>query len=147
MRSLSRQCVLPKQERWLDPNYVYATSTAGQTAAQTQPGSESSSPTADSNSDESWVDVGKSAPVVDPEDLSNRPKRWYPFSEGARSCVGQSLANMNLAGTLATLLARFHFRLADQVLPPPPPLSDCYRHQVLALMSRFLLSEARCCLV
>lgn len=95
---------------------MYATCPAGQAAAKPQPGSENSSPTADSNSDESWVDVGKSAPAVDLKDLPNRPKRWYPFSEGARSCVGQSLANMNVAGTLATLLARFHFRLADQVL-------------------------------
>ena len=116
MPSFETWCIFNEQERWLDPNYVYATSTASQAAAQNQPGSETSSPTADSNSDESWVDVGKSAPVVDPKDLSNRPKRWYPFSEGARSCVGQSLANMNVAGTLATLLARFHFRLADQVL-------------------------------
>ena len=62
--------------------------------------------------------MGKQAPVADPKDLSNRPKRWYPFSDGSRSCVGQSLAYMNLVGTLAALLARFHFRLADQVMHP-----------------------------
>lgn len=95
---------------------MYATSTATQTASPTQPGSDASS--ADSSLDESWVDMGKHAPVVDPKDPSNRPKRWYPFSDGPRSCVGQSLAYMNLAGTLAALLARFHFRLADQVMYP-----------------------------
>lgn len=64
------------------------------------------------------MDVGKKAQATaEGTDLLNRTKRWFPFSEGPRSCVGQTLANMNVTGTLATLLAHYHFRLADQVMP------------------------------
>ena len=45
---------------------------------------------------------------------SRRAKRYFPFAEGARSCVGQSLAMTSLLATLALLLSRFSFRLADQ---------------------------------
>lgn len=110
---------------------MYAISTKAQTASATQLGSDASS--ADSSSDESWVDMGKQAPVGDPKDLSNRPKRWYPFSDGPRSCVGQSLAYMNLVGTLAALLARFHFRLADQV---PPHHHTCLHSCLYACLHR-----------
>lgn len=44
-----------------------------------------------------------------------RPKRYMPFAEGPRNCVGQSLAKMSLAATIATLLQTFTFRLADEV--------------------------------
>ncbi len=37
-----------------------------------------------------------------------------PFAEGPRNCVGQSLAKMSLAATIATLLQTFSFRLADE---------------------------------
>ena len=57
--------------------------------------------------DDSWVDVAGQQ--------TNRAKRWFAFSDGPRSCVGLTLANMNMTSTLATLLAHFHFRLADQV--------------------------------
>lgn len=40
-----------------------------------------------------------------------------PFAEGPRKCVGQSLAMMSLAATIATLLQSFTFRLADQARP------------------------------
>ena len=43
-----------------------------------------------------------------------RPKRYMPFAEGPRNCVGQSLAKMSLAATIATLLQTFTFRLADE---------------------------------
>lgn len=42
-------------------------------------------------------------------------RRWLPFSDGPRSCVGQPLAYINVTATLAILLANFHFRLADKV--------------------------------
>ena len=110
---------------------MYAKPSAGQAAPPTQPSSDSNSQKASSESDESWVDVGKPVPVVlDSTDPLSRHKRWYPFSEGPRSCVGQSLANMNLTGTLATLLAHFHFRLADQVMMMPisVPACACLHH-------------------
>ena len=44
-----------------------------------------------------------------------RVKRFLPFSLGTRDCVGQSLARMNATTTVAMLLARFKFQLADKV--------------------------------
>ena len=46
---------------------------------------------------------------------SKRPKRYFPFAEGPRSCVGQSLAKVSLVATMATLMQHFHFTLADEV--------------------------------
>ena len=46
---------------------------------------------------------------------ADRPKRYFPFAEGPRNCVGQSLAMVTLPTTLALLLSRFHFRLADSM--------------------------------
>ena len=48
------------------------------------------------------------------------PKRYIPFAEGPRNCVGQSLAKVSLVATMALLLARFSFRLADDVSLLPP---------------------------
>jgi hypothetical protein len=52
-------------------------------------------------------------PPVDEE--GKRPKRYFPFAEGPRNCVGQSLAQVTLPVTLAILLSRFHFKLAEEV--------------------------------
>lgn len=46
---------------------------------------------------------------------SKRPKRYIPFAEGPRNCVGQSLAKVSLLVTTATLLQHFSFKLADEV--------------------------------
>ena len=46
---------------------------------------------------------------------SKRPKRYIPWAEGPRSCVGKNLANVSLMATTATLLQHFRFRLADNV--------------------------------
>ena len=51
---------------------------------------------------------------------NRQPKRYIPFAEGPRNCVGQSLAKVSLVATMALLLARFSFKLADDVSPPPP---------------------------
>ncbi len=45
-----------------------------------------------------------------------RPKRYFPFAEGPRNCVGQNLAKVSLTATVATLMQHFSFRLADEVL-------------------------------
>ena len=42
-------------------------------------------------------------------------KRFIPFSDGPRDCVGRNLATTNIAAALALLLAHFKFRLADSV--------------------------------
>ena len=52
--------------------------------------------------------------VIPAGSATARPKRYMPFAEGPRSCVGQSLAKMSLAATIATLLQTFTFRLADE---------------------------------
>ncbi len=74
-------------------------------------------------------------------------KRFVPFSEGARDCVGQSLARLNLTTTLAQLFGSFSFRLADEVrgsdpgfdLKTDPGMCACVRCSRWSLCS-FLLS-------
>jgi cytochrome P450 len=51
---------------------------------------------------------------------SKRPKRYFPFAEGPRNCVGQSLAKISLVATMATLYQHFSFKLADEVRRPKP---------------------------
>lgn len=48
-------------------------------------------------------------------DLSKQGKRWFPFSDGPRNCVGQALAKMNLAVTFAQLYSHYSFKLAEEV--------------------------------
>lgn len=52
----------------------------------------------------------------------DQAKRFLAFSDGPRSCVGQPLAWINVTSTLAVLLAKFHFRLADKVRPTVQPV-------------------------
>ena len=55
-------------------------------------------------------------------------KRFIPFSEGSRDCVGQSLARLNLTTTLAQLFGSFSFRLDELVrarLNAPCPSRAC----------------------
>lgn len=42
-------------------------------------------------------------------------KRYMPFAEGPRDCLGQNLAKTSLLASLATLIAHLHFDLADRV--------------------------------
>jgi hypothetical protein len=58
--------------------------------------------------------VGK-GPVGRSAGDSARPKRYFPFAEGPRNCIGQSLAKVSLVATMATLLQHFSFRLANEV--------------------------------
>ena len=48
-------------------------------------------------------------------DASKQGKRWFPFSDGPRNCVGQALAKMNMAATFAQLYSHFTFQLAEEV--------------------------------
>lgn len=48
-------------------------------------------------------------------DASKRGKRFFPFSDGPRNCVGQSLAKMSMAATMAQLYSNFSFKLAEEV--------------------------------
>ncbi len=47
-----------------------------------------------------------------------QPQRFVPFTQGARDCVGQTLARLNLSTTLAQLFGSFSFRLAEEVCHP-----------------------------
>lgn len=47
--------------------------------------------------------------------VAERPKRYMPFAEGSRSCIGKNLANATLPLTMAILLSQFSFKLADRV--------------------------------
>lgn len=55
------------------------------------------------------------AGAVDRRAAAAEPLRFFPFSQGARDCVGQSLARVNYTATLAALLGRFAFQLAHEV--------------------------------
>lgn len=51
-------------------------------------------------------------------DRKMKPFTWNPFGGGRRMCLGKGLAEVELAVAMATLLARFDIRLAqDKVLP------------------------------
>jgi cytochrome P450 len=55
-------------------------------------------------------------------DSDGKPaRRFIPFAEGPRGCVGQTLARLNLAVSLAQLYGSFTFRLASEVLDRSTP--------------------------
>ncbi|EFN57493.1 hypothetical protein CHLNCDRAFT_34731 [Chlorella variabilis] len=49
---------------------------------------------------------------------SSQPLRFFPFSQGPRNCVGQSLAKMDYLAILAVLLGRYTFQLTPEVTAP-----------------------------
>ena len=57
-------------------------------------------------------------------DLSKQGKRWFPFSDGPRNCVGQALAKMNMAATFAQLYSHYSFQLAEEVTTIPTTLGQ-----------------------
>eukprot|EP00884_Botryococcus_braunii_P003512 jgi/Botrbrau1/13161/Bobra.0187s0109.1 len=66
---------------------------------------------------EPGCELAKAPHNADPKMLENdRPaKRFMPFSEGARNCVGMGLAKVVMPATLAALYSRFTFQLAPQM--------------------------------
>lgn len=50
-------------------------------------------------------------------------KKYIPFGDGMRGCIGQSLAKMNYTATTALLLSHFTFRLADTVRSLSQPVA------------------------
>ena len=69
---------------------------------------------------------------------NRQPKRYIPFAEGPRNCVGQSLAKVSLVATLAVLLSRFSFKLADDVSPVPPIFVRSYVEHLAACVTCFV---------
>lgn len=68
--------------------------------------------------------------------MTERPKRYMPFAEGPRSCIGKTLAQTTLPLTLAILLSHFSFKLADQVHRIAPFLALHGERVCLALSGR-----------
>ena len=64
---------------------------------------------------EFWKGPANGAAPGDKGAEAVRGRRYLPFGDGVRSCVGQSLAKMNYTAALALLLSHFTFRLADRV--------------------------------
>lgn len=44
-------------------------------------------------------------------------KRYNPFGQGVRNCLGQQLARMNVPTAVAMFVAQFDFSLAPEVRP------------------------------
>jgi fatty acid synthase len=55
--------------------------------------------------------------------MAMQVKRFMPFLEGNRQCIGMPLAKLNLTTAVAVLLSHFSFRLADNVSHFTSPLS------------------------
>jgi len=96
-------------ERWLSPGAEFAASASLPMPKDWYDG---------------WYDAGEEGPAAGPGgDLeadpnaagSGRAKRYIPFAEGPRNCVGQSLAKVSLVTTMATLLPRFRFVLDESM--------------------------------
>jgi cytochrome P450 len=76
---------------------------------------------------ERWLDAG-SEYWTDSANEKMHFKRFIPFGEGTRNCVGKNLANIAMRGILAQLLGRFHFRLSGKVKSAAESLaSQCVR--------------------
>lgn len=83
-----------KQDRWLEADAEYASAlgqSCGSASTQAPPGTAVPSPA----------------------------KRFIPFSDGPRDCIGRTLAHMNIIAALAALLANFQFSLAASVRQSP----------------------------
>ena len=113
-----------KPERWLVPGggvefadrltmpKDWYSGWADETAAAADGGGLATAPSAVSTD----PDLAGLAGAGDPAGAGgDRPKRYFPFAEGPRNCVGQSLAMVTLPTTLALLLSRFHFKLAPSM--------------------------------
>lgn len=113
------ECFRP--ERFLQPGAEYAASTPKSAIAAGQAG-EAQAVTAAGNAS---ISSGRAL-------TSTQPLKFYPFSQGQRDCIGQSLARMDYLALLAVLLGSYRFVLAGQVSTQPLPDScPCARQLTL----------------
>ncbi len=49
--------------------------------------------------------------------MNAQARRFLPFGDGPRKCIGGELARVSYMTTLARMFANFTFRLADEVRP------------------------------
>ncbi|KAI3438694.1 hypothetical protein D9Q98_001114 [Chlorella vulgaris] len=99
------ECFRP--ERFLQPGAEYAASTPKSAIAAGQAG-EAQAVTAAGNAS---ISSGRAL-------TSTQPLKFYPFSQGQRDCIGQSLARMDYLALLAVLLGSYRFVLAGQAAAP-----------------------------
>lgn len=97
---------LVNQERWLEEGAEYWTPQPSTTGSLDEKG------------------------AADKGERGQRYKKYMPFGDGMRACVGQSLAKMNYTAATALLLSHFTFRLADWVRDCTH--SSCFQCRVLA---------------
>lgn len=92
-------------ERWLEPGacYVTAPSTSSCDLEVRQREEDDAG-----GADEGFSDLDSARGW-------SRARKYMPFSYGARDCVGQSLAKMNMAAQLAILLSRFTVELPPEL--------------------------------
>jgi hypothetical protein len=113
------ECFRP--ERFLQPGAEYAASTPKSAIAEGQAGIAQAVTAAGNASSSS----GRAL-------TSTQPLKFYPFSQGQRDCIGQSLARMDYLALLAVLLGSYRFVLAGQVSTQPLPDSrPCARQLIL----------------
>eukprot|EP00879_Flechtneria_rotunda_P012489 GHRR01013041.1.p1 GENE.GHRR01013041.1~~GHRR01013041.1.p1 ORF type:complete len:174 (+),score=67.23 GHRR01013041.1:447-968(+) len=68
---------------------------------------------------ERWLDNRDCAYVTNEgADSDRRVRRFAPFSDGLKNCLGQALGLMEVRTVLATLLGRFWFELASSMGSP-----------------------------
>ena len=60
-------------------------------------------------------------------------RRFLPFSAGARSCVGQALAELNVAAGVATLWGRFAFAFPGKEAGLPSTIDEAFDATVMAI--------------
>ncbi|KAL4859962.1 Cytochrome P450 4V2 [Chlorella vulgaris] len=99
------ECFRP--ERFLQPGAEYAASTPNSAIAAGQAGGAQAKTAAGNASSSS----GRAL-------TSTQPLKFYPFSQGQRDCIGQSLARMDYLALLAVLLGSYRFILAGQAAAP-----------------------------
>jgi fatty acid synthase len=97
-------------ERWLQPGSEYMQSPGGETADKRDGGDGGGDLKHATASSARNFEMGLSRAKPDA-----KVKRFLPFSDGRRDCIGQALAKTNYTAVLASLLGRFHFELAPEV--------------------------------
>jgi fatty acid synthase len=105
-------------ERFLQPGAEYASSGPGQQAAAAAAAAGDVGPAGHAGSlqgDGTSSPPPGGSPRGGGGGAASQPLRFFPFSQGARDCIGQSLAKINYTATLAALLGRYSFKIAPQV--------------------------------
>eukprot|EP00208_Stichococcus_sp_RCC1054_P002339 CAMPEP_0206139828 /NCGR_PEP_ID=MMETSP1473-20131121/7467_1 /ASSEMBLY_ACC=CAM_ASM_001109 /TAXON_ID=1461547 /ORGANISM="Stichococcus sp, Strain RCC1054" /LENGTH=576 /DNA_ID=CAMNT_0053533745 /DNA_START=97 /DNA_END=1827 /DNA_ORIENTATION=+ len=106
-----------KPERWFDKDVDYMFGSSQQQQGRSRGSANGGAPVAPGKVSASYeMGVVRSASHQAGDEAKS--KRFIPFSDGRRDCVGQALAKMNVTAALAILLGNFHFELAPEMGGP-----------------------------